>query len=131
VLKAIVNGSDFPAYHDWKDFESDRSVIAQSWEVFPSQEIKSLRLINSNKLVVLTEREMNVIRVDNCDKFSSCSKCVTLRDPHCGWDKAQEACVRKNGDLHKKDSAESSFFQDVGGGDSHLCPIGKSYIITM
>lgn len=123
VLKAVVNASDSARNLDLNSFSKDFSVISQSWEVFPNIKIKSVRLLDPHRLLVLTESEMRVIRVDNCGKFSNCAQCLEIRDPHCGWDSRSSQCVAKNPTIPDKDRDEN-LVQDVNGGATHLCPAG-------
>lgn len=122
VLKAVVKA-------DSSEFSNGPSsipnVISQSWEVFPKQSVKSVHLVNHTRLVVLTENEMSVISVTNCDSFSSCIKCVSLRDPHCGWDKNEHKCVPKD---TQSTSEDENFIQSVSKGDIQKCPFGKSIL---
>ncbi|OXA59509.1 Semaphorin-1A [Folsomia candida] len=121
VLKAVVNASDSARLIDLNTFSEDFSVISQSWNMFPNQKIKSVRLLDPYRLLVLTESEMTVIRVDNCGKFSNCKQCLEIRDPHCGWDKLSSQCVAKNPSISDKDRDEN-LIQDISGGSIHLCP---------
>ncbi len=119
-----MNASDSARVLDLNSYSEDFSVISQSWDVFPDQQIKSVRLLDPYRLLVLTESEMTVVRVDNCGKFSNCGQCLRIRDPHCGWDKLSSQCVAKNPSISDKNRDEN-MIQDVSGGATHLCPTGK------
>jgi hypothetical protein len=121
-LKAVVNATANNV--DLERFYEEFSVISQSWDVFPSKKIKSVRLLDSYRLLVLTENEMTVVRVDNCGKFSSCAQCLSIRDPHCGWDRVISQCVAKNPSVSDKDR-EENLVQDINGGSTHICPAGE------
>ena len=122
VLKSIVNSTLRPAA---EDFSPDQSVISQSWDLFPGQAIKSLRLVSPKRLLVSTETDMVMIRVANCEKFaSSCSQCLQIRDPHCAWDVDNRICVAKDPDVPHKE-LPISLIQDVAAGDLNLCPSGE------
>ena len=45
--------------------------------------------------VVFVGTSEGVVRVPaaNCSFYSSCAQCVLARDPFCGWDHVDKACV--------------------------------------
>lgn len=117
-----MNGSGSEVI-DLNSISSLKSVISQSWDVFANQSIKSLELLGPKKLLVLSGSQMSVIEVDNCEKFRSCFKCLSIRDPHCGWDNVSQKCMAKYPEVPHKER-DQQFMQDVVGGDTNLCPAG-------
>lgn len=113
----MVNATDSADFVDLDSFSVDNSAISQSWDVFPNQKIKSVGLLDPVRLLVVTESEMTVVRVDNCGRFSNCGLCVGIRDPHCGWDRTLAQCVSRK-------SSEEELLQDVTSGDNQRCPPG-------
>lgn len=135
VLKTVVNGSSSLEPVTLDSFHPDHGVISQSWDLFPGSPIKSLRLLGPRTLLVVTETKASIIRVDNCEAFSSsCSKCVSIRDPHCAWNVDTEQCV--NSDLNSASRNDYSdddantrtpvmMLQAINSGFSAKCPLGK------
>ncbi|CAG7838408.1 unnamed protein product, partial [Allacma fusca] len=119
VFKSVVNASMEATD---ADFSPDQSVISQSWDVFPKKPIKSLRLVSPKRLLVTTETDMVIIRVDNCKQFLRCTQCLEIRDPHCAWDLDHGLCVPKDPEVSDKE-LPIRLIQDVTQGDINLCPV--------
>lgn len=134
VMKVVMNGSTALEPVTLENFHPDFSVISQTWTVFPNNPIKSLKLVGSRKLLVVAETAASIIRVDNCEKFfSSCSKCLSIRDPHCAWKLDTDECVNSN-----LNSASNNYYDDtssnnkpimmlqaINTGFSVKCPLGE------
>ncbi|ODM90001.1 Semaphorin-1A, partial [Orchesella cincta] len=128
VMKAVVNASESLKPVTLKSFHPHHSVISQSWHLFPDAPIKSLRLVGSRRLLVVTETKAMIIRVDNCAKFSTCGKCVSIRDPHCAWNVDTEECV--NADINAISNYDDGnkaimMLQAINTGISAKCPLGE------
>ncbi|KAK2915729.1 hypothetical protein Q8A67_000103 [Cirrhinus molitorella] len=52
-------------------------------------------------IYTLTDKQVTRVPVESCSQYSSCSKCLSSRDPHCGW------CVRRN-ICSRRDRCESA-----------------------
>uniref|UniRef100_A0A914Y5F6 Semaphorin-1A n=1 Tax=Panagrolaimus superbus TaxID=310955 RepID=A0A914Y5F6_9BILA len=95
------------------------SVVIESVAVFdnPPTGIQALRpLFESNEMVVVGSDRVAKIPLFHCDKQTSCSRCVALRDPHCAWDTENLVCI------HSNDWNFGSFVQNIVKGMSSQCP---------
>uniref|UniRef100_A0AC34FQF5 Sema domain-containing protein n=1 Tax=Panagrolaimus sp. ES5 TaxID=591445 RepID=A0AC34FQF5_9BILA len=95
------------------------SVLIESVAVFdnPPTGIQALRpLFESNEMVVVGTDRVAKIPLYHCDKQTSCSRCVALRDPHCAWDTENLVCI------HSNDWNFGSFVQNIVKGISSQCP---------
>lgn len=79
---------------------------------------------DDGKLVIITDSQVIAIKLHRCnsDKITSCSECVALQDPYCGWDKIAGKC-RSHG--APKWLEETYFYQNVSTGQHAACPSGK------
>lgn len=117
-MKAVINAtSSGQQRRTAKDFKVGEGVIAQSWDLFPGQKIKSLRLANNRKLIVGTETQLQIIHVDNCQEFTTCQKCAVIRDPHCAWSSTTQECVSVD-----TQSRIGDLIQSVNLGSESQCP---------
>ena len=97
------------------------SVLIESISVFdnPPTGIQALwPLLESNELVVVGSDRVAKIPLYHCDRQTSCSRCVALRDPHCAWDTENLVCT------HANDWNFGSYVQNIGKGASSQCPEG-------
>nr|XP_019960872.1 PREDICTED: semaphorin-4B-like isoform X2 [Paralichthys olivaceus] len=86
--------------------------IIEEVQVFEqSQPIKSLKL-SIPKGVIYVGTSEGVVRVPtaNCSFYWTCAQCVLARDPFCGWDTANRACVEAS-------ITQISLSQDVDTGN--------------
>ncbi|KAK0133554.1 Semaphorin-4B [Merluccius polli] len=86
--------------------------IIEEVQVFQKpQPIKNMQL-SASKGVVFVGTSEGVVRVPaaNCSFYSSCAQCVLARDPFCGWDHADKACMEVS-------HVQASLGQDVDGGN--------------
>lgn len=79
---------------------------------------------DDGKLIVVTDSQVIAIKLHRCnsEKITSCSECVALQDPYCGWDKIAGKC-RSHG--APKWLEENYFYQNVSTGQHAACPSGK------
>lgn len=79
---------------------------------------------DDGKLVVVTDSQVIAIKLHRCnsEKITSCSECVALQDPYCGWDKIAGKC-RSHG--APKWLEENYYYQNVSTGQHAACPSGK------
>lgn len=120
VLKAVINATaSGQRRRSGKDFEVGESVITQSWDVFPGSKIKTLRLSRNRRLFIGTETQLRIIPVDNCQEFTSCQKCVGIRDPHCSWNSNTQECVNA-----ESQGRRPELLQDITRGSIEQCPAG-------
>uniref|UniRef100_A0A671R0E5 Plexin A1 n=1 Tax=Sinocyclocheilus anshuiensis TaxID=1608454 RepID=A0A671R0E5_9TELE len=65
-------------------------------------------------IYTLTDRQVTRVPVERCSQYSSCSECLSSRDPHCGW------CVLHNINMEQQMSCRVYFknkqmnYGDVG-----------------
>jgi len=104
--------------------KGEGAVISQSWQLFPpSVAISELKLVRpkNRSLLVVTNTESVLMPVANCGEYKSCSRCLRMRDPHCGWDLDSESCIEKYPENGNK-NVDEQFVQDLKSGDTSLCP---------
>ncbi|KAG7225327.1 hypothetical protein INR49_027307 [Caranx melampygus] len=85
--------------------------IIEEVQVFEQpQLVKSLKL-SIPKGVIYVGTSEGVVRVPiaNCSFYWTCAQCVLARDPFCGWDSVNRACVEAS-------NAQTSLGQDVDRG---------------
>lgn len=86
--------------------------IIEEVQVFEQpQPVKSLKLSTSKGMIYVGTSE-GVLRVPtaNCSFYWTCPQCVLARDPFCGWDPANRACVEVS-------NTHTSLGQDVDRGN--------------
>ncbi|XP_040910145.1 semaphorin-4A isoform X2 [Toxotes jaculatrix] len=86
--------------------------IVEEVQVFEQpQPVKSLKL-SIPKGVIYVGTSEGVVRVPtaNCSFYWTCAQCVLARDPFCGWDPANRACVEVS-------NAQTSLGQDIDRGN--------------
>ncbi|KAG7243807.1 hypothetical protein INR49_007766 [Caranx melampygus] len=100
---------------------TDRAHIIEEVQVFEQpQLVKSLKLSIPSTLALLCSENLGVIYVGtsegvvrvpiaNCSFYWTCAQCVLARDPFCGWDSVNRACVEAS-------NAQTSLGQDVDRG---------------
>uniref|UniRef100_A0A8C1NGW5 Plexin A1 n=1 Tax=Cyprinus carpio TaxID=7962 RepID=A0A8C1NGW5_CYPCA len=47
-------------------------------------------------IYTLTDRQVTRVPVERCSQYSSCSECLSSRDPHCGWCVLHNICSRRD-----------------------------------
>nr|XP_061808885.1 semaphorin-4A-like [Nerophis lumbriciformis] len=84
--------------------------IVEEVQVFlKPQPVKNLKLsIPKGQIYVGTSEGVLRFPTANCSFYWTCAQCVLARDPFCGWDAAQQACVGVTG---------AHLGQDVEGGN--------------
>lgn len=108
-----------------------KTVVVEEIQVLPKEfPVKNLHVVHldvpsgqqrtdrDDKLVVVSDVEIMSVKLQHCDKVSTCVDCVALQDPYCAWDTKEERCVtsRGNSDWNMK-----RFLQDVEGGQPRTC----------
>ncbi|KAM9072115.1 plexin-C1 [Megaptera novaeangliae] len=63
-------------------------------------------------------KEVRRIRVANCSQHESCSECLAVTDPHCGWCHSLQRCTFKEDCVHLKNSEN---WLDISSG-AEKCP---------
>ncbi|KAK3927593.1 Semaphorin-1A [Frankliniella fusca] len=108
-----------------------KTVVVEEIQVLPKEfPVKNLHVVHldvtpgqqrsnlDDKLVVVSDVEIMSIRLQHCDKVSTCVDCVALQDPYCAWDTKEEKCVTSRGNI---DWNMKRFLQDVEGGQPRTC----------
>lgn len=99
VLKIV---SVFEEKHvDDKLVIAHKPVIVEEVLAFPNHiPVRNLHVLNGNdttkndrRLVVLSDSEVKSIPLYRCSKYTNCSSCVALQDPHCAWNAQTRKCV--------------------------------------
>ncbi|KAL3289353.1 hypothetical protein HHI36_022789 [Cryptolaemus montrouzieri] len=98
--------------------EAAKAVVISENDVLPREiPIKQIKLTSeSGRIVVVSRDEVRLVALAHCKSISSCSECVDLQDPHCGWDAKQKACVPMN-----KVTTRRYIIQDIRQGDKSKC----------
>ncbi|KAK9890331.1 hypothetical protein WA026_010429 [Henosepilachna vigintioctopunctata] len=98
--------------------ETAKAVVISENNVLPhGTSIKQIRLTpESGRIIVVTRDEVRLVNLSQCKHVNSCSECVDLQDPHCGWDAKQKACVSISTVTSRR-----YIIQDVRRGDKSKC----------
>ncbi|CAG0891009.1 unnamed protein product [Darwinula stevensoni] len=125
VIK-VLNGNS------WTSWDSVDQAVIEELHVFPTGEpIRNIQILNDEKgnfgrkfLLVLSDSQVKRLPLARCSKahLSSCSECVSVRDPYCAWDESRRACVELDPSIP---SNPDRFIQAVGTGVSPRCPQGE------
>ncbi|XP_033871856.2 semaphorin-4F [Acipenser ruthenus] len=93
----------------------DRAMLIEETVLFSSEEpIHNIQL-DQDSLYVGSSSTVVKLPLANCSQYSSCQDCVLARDPLCGWDTSQSACVQPG--------KSQGLLQDVEHGEAiKLCP---------
>ena len=82
--------------------------------------VTTMQLLGSGPqahLYVGTETDIYRVPVQRCDLHDTCCKCVTARDPYCGYDSTTELCAPVS-------AGTVDLTQDLVAGDMQLCATG-------
>ncbi|MGH0182842.1 UNVERIFIED_CONTAM: hypothetical protein FKN15_009753 [Acipenser sinensis] len=93
----------------------EQAMLIEETVLFPSDEpIHNIQL-DQDSLYVGSSSAVVKLPLVNCSQHSSCQDCVLARDPLCGWDPSQSACVQPG--------KSQGVLQDVEHGEAFkLCP---------
>lgn len=99
-----------------------KTALIESVIVFSraSPVVNLLTTTSHERMVVVSSDQVAALPLHNCEKQTSCSRCVSLQDPHCAWDLASARCVSK-----KNNWNGGSFVQNIVFGKSEQCPEGQ------
>ncbi|KAK2718894.1 semaphorin-1A-like isoform X2 [Artemia franciscana] len=111
-------------------------VILEEMQLFPNNvPITNLKIVASpvagdSKLIAVTDDEIQAIPLHRChsNKITTCSECVALQDPYCGWHLVLKKCVPVT---HYKNTKPGMFVQAIASGKSDLCPAEISNAIPV
>ncbi|KAL5015003.1 hypothetical protein ScPMuIL_009273 [Solemya velum] len=48
--------------------------------------------LNRKHLLVMTEKALHKLKVQNCDQYKTCAECLGVQDPYCGWCSLEDKC---------------------------------------
>ncbi|XP_045482702.1 semaphorin-1A-like [Harmonia axyridis] len=98
--------------------EAAKAVVISENNVLPhGTPIKQIKLTpDGGKIIVVGRDEIRLVDLNQCKNVDTCSACVDLQDPHCGWDAKQKACVPLNTVTLRR-----YIIQDVRQGDKSKC----------
>merc|ERR550534_3223727 len=81
---------------------------------------------NHKTVLVIARDEILAIPLQRCHVANTCSACVQLQDPYCGWDVVSSKCVSHN----KFNSMYASeFLQNVTVGRHRQCGDSESPVL--
>ena len=91
VVKAI-NTKSADSYQEVEPFIVEELVVFP-----PSVPVTSLRIVTTvqgKRLIVVSPSNIKSISLFRCNtkSISSCSECVSLQDPYCGWERHSRKC---------------------------------------
>ncbi|KAI5610501.1 plexin-B3, partial [Silurus asotus] len=63
----------------------------------PKSPVKADLLLDSTlrSVYIMTEKKVTRLPVAQCEKYSDCRSCLSVRDPYCGWCSLEGRCTRK------------------------------------
>ena len=83
ILKTLFNRINSEIYEP---------LIIQELQVFStSRSIKKMTLVD-NKMIVFSNEQIVSVNLKQCEKYSSCGKCVYAQDPMCSWNIEIQQC---------------------------------------
>ena len=104
------------------------TVVVEELQLFGRNEVVlGLVLVNTEILVVSSDIILSV-PVERCSVARTCSACVELQDPYCGWHLVSSQCV-SHANFDSKYSSE--FLQNVTTGRHHLCGDKESPVVIL
>ena len=104
------------------------TVFVEELQVLVQEEpVLGLQLV-VGEVVVVARDVILVVPVERCGVARTCSACVELQDPYCGWHVVTSECVS-----HSKFDSEysSEFLQNVTAGRHHLCGDSESPVLIL
>ena len=107
-------------------------VMIEELQVLPyGQPILGLKILEmseaANKsLLVISSSQLISLPLQRCGVAASCSACLALQDPYCGWDVVSSSCVSHTtfNSLYA-----SEFLQNVSFGRHRQCGDSQSSVI--
>ena len=107
-------------------------VMIEELQVLPyGQPVLGLKLLQmseaANKsLLVISSSELVSLPLQRCGVATSCSACLALQDPYCGWDVVSSSCVSQTtfNSLYA-----SEFLQNVSFGRHRQCGDSQSSVL--
>ena len=107
-------------------------VIIEELQVLPyGQPVLGLKVLElseaTNKsLLVISSSQLLSLPLQRCGLAASCSACLALQDPYCGWDVVSSSCVSHTtfNSLYA-----SEFLQNVSAGRHRQCGDSQSVLI--
>ena len=81
---------------------------------------------SERRLVVTSRDEILALPLARCTVAASCSACVQLQDPYCGWNIVSSKCVSHNS---FNSQYASEFLQNVTVGRHRQCGDSESSVI--
>jgi len=114
---------------DGSSRDSGGPILIEELQVVPpSEPILGLQITSGEQevLLVTTSDELLLLPLHRCSVASSCSACVRLQDPYCGWSILSSKCVS-----HATFGSEfaSEFLQNVSTGRHRQCGDEESPVL--
>nr|BDT62946.1 MAG: semaphorin-1A-like protein [Trachysalambria curvirostris majanivirus] len=81
--------------------------------------ITNIHLIRNN-LLIITHYNIQSFKIERCHRATSCSSCVQLRDPYCGWKINEQKCIALNA---YNNNNTQDIVQDISGYNIKCCNI--------
>jgi len=127
ILK-IVNSNN--------DLEEQKSlmqpIMVEELQVLKSGEpILDLKISKGSEkspktLLVITSNDVMSIPLQRCHVATTCSSCVALQDPYCGWDLVSSKCVSQS---KFNSNYASEFLQNISVGRHRQCGDSESSVL--
>ncbi|MGH0128024.1 UNVERIFIED_CONTAM: hypothetical protein FKN15_077318 [Acipenser sinensis] len=95
----FVSSAFVPESQDSSDGDDDKiyfffTETAKEFEFYTKVKVPRVARICKDSLYVGSSSTVVKLPLANCSQYSSCQDCVLARDPLCGWDTSQSACVQ-------------------------------------
>ena len=107
-------------------------VIIEELQVLPyGQPVLGLKVLElseaTNKsLLVISSSQLLSLPLQRCGLAATCSACLALQDPYCGWDVVSSSCVSHT---NFNSLYASEFLQNVSAGRHRQCGDSQSVLI--
>ncbi|XP_019855410.1 PREDICTED: semaphorin-2A-like [Amphimedon queenslandica] len=106
-----------------KDFTSQNVELERNTEngegqVVGMMELYKTKANNSVYVYLSTSEGLYVVPLDDCERlYSTCSECISSRDPYCAYHVEEGKCVSTINSV----GGSGSLLQDIVNGDSSIC----------
>ncbi|XP_029472889.1 semaphorin-4D-like [Rhinatrema bivittatum] len=110
-------GTDEGFLHKAINFEK-RMYIIEHVQIFSDADPVQTLLLSSNKnqryIYASSFSEVVQIPIALCDKYTTCTGCVIIRDPYCAWSPTKLSCIN----ILEKEDTDRDLIQNINGDDS-------------
>ncbi|XP_068404488.1 semaphorin-4G isoform X3 [Eschrichtius robustus] len=105
IHKAVVLGSGMHIIEETQVFKKPQSV--ENLVISPTQ----------HSLYVGAPSGVIQLSLSSCSRYRSCYDCILARDPYCGWDPGNHACVVTTTGANRSQGSRTALIQDIERGN--------------